>query len=62
MNTENIFPTKKLEDIFLIKANMYPKNLPLYNYLISSNAATRLELEGMMETAYFLRCGVDDRY
>lgn len=62
MNLENIFPTKKLEDIFLIKAKMYPKNLPLYNYLISSNAATRLELEGMMETAYFLRGGVDGRY
>lgn len=62
MNTENIFPTKKLEAIFLIKANMYPNNHRFYNYLISSNAATRLELEGMMETAYFLRCGVDDRY
>lgn len=62
MNTENIFPTKELEDIFLVKANMYPKNHSLYNYLISRDTGTRQELQGMMETAYFLRGGMDSRY
>ncbi len=53
---------EELEDIFLIKALMYPQNLPFYNYLISNDVATRLEIFGFMETAYFLRGGMDDRY
>ena len=57
-----IFPVEELEDIFLTKAKMYPRNDPFYNYLISRNIATRLEMVGLMETAYFKRGGVDDRY
>lgn len=49
-----------LEDIFLAKANMYPQNHHLYNYLISREIGTRQELQGLMETAYFLRSRLDD--
>jgi len=63
MNIQTTLMTnEELEDIFLIKALMYPRNLPFYNYLISHDPVTRLEIEGFMETAYFLRGGIDDRY
>lgn len=63
MNTERILMTNKtLEVIFLAKANMYPQNHSFYNYLISRDHATHLELKGLIETAFFLRGGIDDIY
>lgn len=62
ITTQKLFPVDKLEDIFLTKANMYSQNHPLYNYLISRDIGTRQEQQGLMETAYFLRGGMDDRY
>lgn len=58
-----LFPVEELEDIFLTKAKIYPRNNSFYNYLISrNNTGTRLEIVGLMETAYFERGGMDDRY
>lgn len=63
MNIQTTLATnKKLEEVFLLKAKLYPRYHYTYNLLISSDDNTRLEMTGLIETAYFKRTGLDDRY
>ncbi len=63
MNIRTTLATnRRLEEVFLLKAKLYPRYDSMYNLLISSDDNTRLERIGLMETAYFGRTGIDGRY
>lgn len=63
MNIRTILATnRRLEEVFLLKAKLYPRYDYTYKFLISNDDNTYLEIMGLMETAYFGRTGLDDRY